>query len=103
MTKIDGAPVPVRPVETGSAAAAHGVRAGGDRTAPVAATPEADSLRLTGEATGLQTLARELGAAPAGIDLERVNAVRAALADGSYRIDAQAIADRMLDLERALS
>ncbi|GHA89284.1 flagellar biosynthesis anti-sigma factor FlgM [Lysobacter bugurensis] len=103
MTKIDGAAAPMRMVETGSAAAAQSARAGATRSAPVAATPEADSLRLTGEATGLQTLARDLGAAPAGIDMDRVNAVRASIADGSYRIDSQAIANRMLDLERALS
>jgi negative regulator of flagellin synthesis FlgM len=103
MTKIEGAAMPPRPVEAGSTAAAHGARAGGERTAPIAATPEADSLRLTGEASGLQAIERELGAAPAGIDVARVNAVRAALADGSYRIDAQAIADRMIDLDSALT
>lgn len=103
MTKIDGAATPLRPVEAGSTAAAHGARAGGERSAPISATPEADSLRLTGEATGLRTIARELGAAPAGIDMERVNAIRASLADGSYRVDAQAVADRMLDLENALT
>lgn len=102
MTKIEGAAMPPRPVEAGSAAAAHGARAGGERTAPIAATPEADSVRLTGEATGLQALERELGAAPAGIDVARVNAIRASLADGSYRVDAQAVANRMLDLENAL-
>ena len=77
-------------------------RAGTDRTTPVAA-PEGDSLRLTGEAAGLRTLARELGAAPPGIDLAKVNAVRAALADGSYRIDPARIADRLLGLERDLA
>ena len=30
------------------------------------------------------------------------NAIRASLADGSYRVDPQAIADRMLSLENAL-
>lgn len=103
MTKIEGAATSPRPVEAGSTAAALGVRAGGERSAPIAALPAADSLRLTGEATGLQALARELGAAPAGIDLERVDAVRAALADGSYRIDPQAIAGRMIDLESAMT
>ena len=43
---------------------------------------------------------RELGAP--GIDLARVNEVRAALADGSYRIDPQQIATRMLALESEL-
>lgn len=97
--KIDGGGVsrPIENVTTGASA-----RAGTDRTAPVAA-PGGDSLRLTGEASGLQTLARELGAAPAGIDMAKVNAVRAALADGSYQVDPAKIADRMLRLERDLA
>ena len=92
-----GSSRPIDTVTTGASA-----RAGTDRTTPVAA-PEGDSLRLTGEASGLQNLARELGAAPAGIDMGKVNAVRAAIADGSYKIDAASIADRMLDLERSLA
>lgn len=98
--KIDGggASRPIENVTTGAASA----RSGTDRTAPVAA-PEGDSLRLTGEAAGLQTLARELGSTPAGIDMAKVNAVRAAIADGRYTIDAGKIADRMLDLERNLA
>ena len=41
--------------------------------------------------------------APAGIDVAKVNAIRTSLADGSYKVDPQAIADRMLSLENALS
>lgn len=78
------------------------IRAGGDRSAPVSAPAPPDSLRLTGEAAGLQALERSLGTAPAGIDAARVDQVRAALADGSYRIDAQEIASRMLAFEEAL-
>lgn len=73
--------------------------------APLLSQPAArpgDRLQLTGEAAGLQVLQRELGAAPAGVDVARVNAVRAALADGSYRIDADRIAARMLASEAAL-
>jgi len=98
--KIDNAPLP-RPLESVSTRPTS--RAGAEREAPVAATPPADSVRLTGEATGLQALERELGEAPASFDTARVDAVRAAIADGSYRIDPQAIADRMLSLERDLS
>ena len=101
MTKIEGAAPPPRPVETGSATMVHGARSGGDRSAPVGPAPAADSLKLTGEATGLQAIARELGAGPAGIDMARVNAIRSALEDGSYRVDAQAVADRMIDMDRA--
>ena len=51
---------------------------------------------------GLQALQRELGASPAGIDMARVGEIRAALADGSYRIDPQQVASRMLALEGEL-
>jgi len=101
MTKIDGSVSPLRPLESNQTQAVN--RAGAERNAPVAAAPEADSLRLTGEATGLKQLARELGAAPADIDQAKVDAVRASLADGSYRIDPRAIANRMADMERALT
>lgn len=98
--KIDGG-VP-RPIESVATNATSSTRAGTDRTTPVAA-PEGDSLRLTGEASGLQTLARALGAAPAGIDMAKVNAVRAAISDGSYQVDPARIADRLLGLERDLA
>jgi negative regulator of flagellin synthesis FlgM len=98
--KIEGAPAAAR---TGDVArTVVPPRAGAARDEPVAAAAAADSVRLTGEAEGLQALERQLGAAPAGIDLARVNALRAALADGSYRVDAQQVADRMLRLERDL-
>jgi negative regulator of flagellin synthesis FlgM len=75
--------------------------AGADRSAPVQATSGGDSLRLTGEAASLQTMQRELSSAPA-IDTARVQSIRNALEAGTFKIDAQVIADRMLDLERQL-
>lgn len=97
--KIDGG-VPARPVETPrTVALAH---AGSGRDAPVAAAPGTDSMRLTGEAEGLQQLQRGLAATPPGFDVAKVDALRAALADGSYRVDADAVATRMLELDRAL-
>ena len=95
--KIDGgitAGAQVRPVATPTKAAP----AGGPEARPVEA---ADSVRLTGEATSLQARQRELSAAPA-IDTARVQAVREALENGSYRIDPDAIAKRMLDLDEQL-
>jgi len=97
--KIDGGAPIARPTEVTTRPLAPTRSGSADRGAPVAAT---ESLRLTGEAEGLQALERELGAGPAGIDVARVNALRAAIADGSYRVDAQAVASRMLDLERQL-
>lgn len=101
--KIDGAMSPaLRQIEAASSQATQS-RAGADRGQPVAATATADQMRLTGDATHLQALERELGSTPAGIDVAKVNAIRASLADGSYKVDAQAVADRMLSLENALS
>lgn len=98
--KIDGGPPATRPPEAVNPAVA--ARAGSKSGKPVAAVVAADSVRLTGEAEGLQALERQLGAAPAEIDVVRVNEIRAAIADGSYRIDPQQVADRMIALDRAL-
>lgn len=84
-----------------SAAVSATTRTGGERERPVDATAPVGNVRLT-DAENLQALERQLGAAPASIDLARVDAVRAALADGSYRVDPEQIATRMLDLEHAL-
>jgi len=101
-TKIDGAPpAAVRAAELAANGPAQ-LRAGEDRSQPVAAVPPADSMKLTGEAVGLQALQQELAASPAGIDAARVGEIRAALADGSYRIDPQQVANRMLALESEL-
>lgn len=69
--------------------------------APARPVEAADSLRLTGEATNLQALQRELSTAPA-IDTQRVAAVRESLQNGTYRIDPDAIASRMLELDQQL-
>jgi len=80
-----------RQLPTASAARAQAI-------APVRAS---DSLRLTGEAAGLQALQRELTAAPA-IDLARVEAVREQLASGLYKINPDKIAELMLELDDQL-
>ena len=98
--KIEAGLAAIRPLETANTGAT--TRAGADRSAAVGATAAADSLRLTGDAEGLQALERELGTSPAGIDMAKVQAVRAAIADGSYKIDAAQIASRMIDLDRQL-
>ncbi len=69
--------------------------------APARPVEAADSLRLTGEATNLRALERELSTAPA-IDTQRVAAVRESLQNGSYRINPDAIASRMLELDQQL-
>ena len=69
--------------------------------APARPVEAADSLRLTGEATSLQAIERELSTAPA-IDAQRVAAVRESLQNGTYKINPDAIASRMLELDQQL-
>lgn len=98
--KIDGGLPAARPPDSINTTVT--ARAGGERSQTISPAERTDSVRLTGEAEGLHALERELGAAPASIDMIRVNALRAAIADGSYRVDAQQVADRMLALDSAL-
>lgn len=98
--KIDGLPPAAQAATVAAALAA--TRVGGARNEPISAAAEPDRLSLTGDAEGLKTMARELGSAPANIDMGRVNALKDAIAQGRYTIDAQAIASRMLDLDREL-
>jgi negative regulator of flagellin synthesis FlgM len=61
-----------------------------------AIAPETDSLQLTPSARVLGE-----GAAEAPVDVHRVEKLRQAIADGSYRVDADRIAGKLLDIERA--
>lgn len=58
-----------------------------------------DQLKLTDSAKALQQAART-DATP--VDTQRVERVRQALADGSYKVDTGRIADRMIAMERQL-
>ncbi len=95
--KIDGALPPASQVR--NLAAANRVAPAGEAKAK--AVEAADSVRLTDEATQLQAMHRGLSSAPA-IDHARVQAVRESLENGSYRINPDAIAARMLDLDQQL-
>ncbi len=97
--KIEGAPPP--PPVQGTSQLGRVAPAGGDRSEPVESVQAGDSLRLTGEATSLQALQRELSTAPA-VDATRVAEIRQALESGTYKVDPERIAERMLDMDRLL-
>jgi negative regulator of flagellin synthesis FlgM len=69
----------------------------GHSTSPTA-TAAADQLTLTDVGQYLASSAGE----PAPVDRERVDAIRHALADGSYEIDPERVAARLLRLDREL-
>ena len=90
---------PVR-IAAGSAVA----KAGADRAATQEKPPGAlaADVQITGIARGLAALEQKLRDAPA-IDEARVAAVRQKLDDGSYQVDPQRVADKVLRMERDLS
>lgn len=98
--KVDGMP-PSAAIRATGPLGGQVARAGDGREKAIEAPAPGDSLRLTGEAAGLQALQRELAANPA-MDMTRIEAVREALASGNYRVDPEAIATRMLDLDAQL-
>lgn len=81
-----------------------------ERNAPAAAAPSADaakastvsgageSVQLSPEAQRLQQASEKLGEQPA-VDQERVAKLRQAIADGSYQVDSQRVAAKLLAFE----
>jgi negative regulator of flagellin synthesis FlgM len=85
---------------TGTSGNGSGAAATASASPTVAAPKSDDQLKLTDSALALQQAARP--GDTAAIDTQRVEQVRQSLADGSYKIDAGRIADRMLALEQQL-
>jgi negative regulator of flagellin synthesis FlgM len=97
-TKIDGMQSPLAR-SPGAAVPSAGTATGAAKGGQVAGSD--DSVQLSGEAVDIVALAKSLGGTPA-FDAAKVQAVRTALETGTYRIDAQEIAQRLLQLERQL-
>ena len=74
-----------------SDAAAAGAQASGS-------AQSADSVNLTASAKALDEAAR-VSETSSGVDSQRVERVRQALADGSYQVDAGRIADKLVSIE----
>ena len=60
-----------------------------------------DTVELTDTASRLGELSNELARAD-GVDLERVEAIRQRIAEGSYEVDADRVAEALVQLERDL-
>jgi len=92
-----------RPADTAGARrseAAKPARAesGGGNAAPTTSNP-ADTVSLTASGLLMSKLQDVVAATPA-VDADRVGAIKDALASGSYEIDDQQVADKMLRFER---
>jgi len=81
-----------------------------DRTgsAPQQPAPEAPKPRAEAENVSLSSNARTLTAAESAlqqqpeIDDSKVESIRNALADGSFQIDAEKVAQKMLDMDKSI-
>jgi len=95
-TRIDGSPlaslVSLESYRTNARSAA------GAEVQPVAAARATDTVRLTDDAVSLSALDKTLAGIPA-VDHGRVAAIKAAVAEGRYVIDPEAIATRMSHFE----
>ncbi|GAB3789459.1 flagellar biosynthesis anti-sigma factor FlgM [Dyella agri] len=99
-TTISNNGLPKLPQATGHAGSSPATESpAGAANTGAAATRGDDQLKLTDSARALQQAARTDTAA---VDPQRVERVRQALADGSYKVDAGRIADRMITMDRQL-
>lgn len=70
-------------------------------TDSVAATTEADRVRLSDVGSELSAMTRNVGDS-APVDVAKVERVRAALAEGSFKFDAGTTASRLIQIESLL-
>ena len=77
------------------------VRSGNGEQANAADTKRADSVQLTDTASRLAKLQAEV-AAVEGVDLDRVEAIRQQIVEGSYEVDTDRVADALMTMEKEL-
>lgn len=69
---------------------------------PAATGNGSDRVSLTGEAVRLKALETELASRPV-VDSQRVEAVRSAVENGTFTVNPERIADKLISLEQALT
>ena len=83
----------ITPPAASKVSSAKGKGAGKTPAAPAGGS---DSLTLTESSTRIRSLESELASVDV-TDVGKVEAVKAALADGSFTVDAEVVADRLID------
>ena len=61
----------------------------------------ADTVSLTETSAQLRSIESSLASLPV-VDTQRVEAIKLAIADGSYQVDSESIADKLIDFEQIL-
>ncbi|MDX1581503.1 MAG: flagellar biosynthesis anti-sigma factor FlgM [Alphaproteobacteria bacterium] len=69
---------------------------------PVATRPASgENVKLSSQAESLKQVEQQLADLPE-VDDARIEQIRSALADGSYKIDAEKLAQKMLDMDNSI-
>ena len=97
--RIDGT-LSTRPGPAGKVGAANG-KANGKSAAGASSAPAGDTVNLTDTATSLKGLEQSMASGPE-VNRARIESIKEALASGTYQIDARRVADKFLEIERAL-
>ena len=97
--RIDGPSQPRTPVAGGTGSASR--TESGAQGAGGSERKSADTVELTDQANRLRKLEETLTALPSS-DSGRVEAVRQAIAEGRFEINAERIADGLLDFEKGI-
>jgi len=90
---------------SGQGAPVDNHRTGGSSTTadqPEHSRVSTDQLSLTGEARQLHELENRIAAAPV-VDSKKVEAVRTAMENGTFSVNAERIAEKLMSLEQALT
>ncbi len=95
--KVDGMP----PQGLPSVGKAPTATSSGNKDKPVSPVSEATPVSLSSEARQMQALHDQVADVPE-IDVNRVEAVKAAIANGQFQVDSKAITERLLGMEQAL-
>ncbi len=74
-------------------------RVADSNSAPVNTPAPADTVSITNTATQLQTIQQSL-ADVSTVNKDRVEAIKAAIADGSYKVDSAELAQNLIDFEQ---
>ncbi len=101
MSEINNIKTPPQSALNSSLINDKGSRDGDKPQSMQAVSPRSDTVSLTSEAAQLQSIQKTLEDTPV-VNSERVEALRAAIADGSYNVDAGELAQNIIDFETQL-
>ena len=76
-------------------------QASADQAKSQAPSARGENVNLSSQAKNLKQLEQKLGDYPE-MDDDRIEQIRAALADGSYKIDAEKLAQKMLEMDESI-